>query len=592
MLGDGRSGLGRILKPMNETTDATAIFAPLWKRKWLILAIAILVGAGSYVYYKHQPSVYSATTQVYLGNGNEEQSQIGAGGNGAKKAIPPNPATQAALINSNIIREAVRARLRREHKSHAVRTALNGKTKAASTEKSEFITINGEAPSARGAALLVNTTAQAYVKRQNAHYRAEVEAAIALTRRQIHRLEASQIQPASTSQGKTAVKSGASNTTATIQSATLSTKINQLESDLSIAEVTQVNPAKTIDSVLLSPHPRSNALFGFAIGLLLAAFAAYGLDRLDRRMRSLATIEEIFQTQVLTALRAVRRPLLVNRDGRPVPAYILREALWRLQTTLQVGNNEAENGAVAPDKGGGRGPRTILCVSADPGDGKSTLIAALALAWGEAGERVAVLEADFRRPVQSRLLNVSGSHGLADVLTGMIPLEQAMQSVSLMRPEATTVNSPSSPVPGPAPAPVLAAGSTATVVASAGSVSLLAGGTKVANPPALLGHPAAGELVRSLARDFDHVLIDAPSPLQVSDVLPLLAAVDGIVIVARVGHTRAGSAERLVQLLARTPSAPVLGVVANAVSQADIKKYGVYADGGQQKRGLSNLIGR
>jgi Mrp family chromosome partitioning ATPase/capsular polysaccharide biosynthesis protein len=577
---------------MNETTDATAIFAPLWKRKWLILAIAILVGVGSYVYYKHQPSVYSATTQVYLGNGNEEQAQIGASGNGAKRATPPNPATQAALINSNIIREAVRARLRRERRSHAVRTALKGKTKATATEKSEFITINGEAPSARGAALLVNTTAQAYVKRQNAHYRAEVETAIALARRQIHRLEASQIPPASTSKGKTTVKSGASNTTATIQSATLSTKINQLESDLAIAEVAQVNPAKPIDSILLSPHPRSNALFGFAIGLLLAAFGAYGLDRLDRRMRSLGAIEEIFQTQVLTALRAVRRPLLVNRDGHPTPAYVLREALWRLQTTLQVGNNAAGNGAATSANGGGRGPRTILCVSADPGDGKSTLIAALALAWGEAGERVAVVEADFRRPVQSGLLNVSGSHGLADVLTGMIPLEQALQSVSLMRPEVA-VGSPSSPPPIPVPASVPApAGSTATVVASAGSVSLLAGGTKVANPPALLGHPAAAELVRSLASDFDHVLLDAPSPLQVSDVLPLLAAVDGIVIVARVGHTRASAAERLVALLARTPSAPVLGVVANAVSQADIKKYGVYADGGRQKRGLSNLIGR
>ena len=482
---------------MNETTDATAIFAPLWKRKWLILAIAILVGVGSYLYYKHQPSVYSATTQVYLGNGNEEQAQIGASGNGAKRATPPNPATQAALINSNIIREAVRARLRRERRSHAVRTALKGKTKAVATEKSEFITINGEAPSARGAALLVNTTAQTYVKRQNAHYRAEVETAITLARRQIHRLEASQIPSASTSKGKTAVKTGASNTTATIQSATLSAKINQLESDLAIAEVAQVNPAKPINSILLSPHPRSNALFGFAIGLLLAAFGAYGLDRLDRRMRSLGAIEEIFQTQVLTALRAVRRPLLVDREGHPAPAYVLREALWRLQTTLQVGNNAVKNGGGATDNGGGRGPRTILCVSADPGDGKSTLVTALALAWGEAGERVAVVEADFRRPVQSRLLNVDGSHGLADVLTGMVPLEQALQSVSLMRPEAA-VPSPSPPIPVPASAPTpgsapaAPAGSTATVVASAGSVSLLAGGTKVANPPALLGDPAAG----------------------------------------------------------------------------------------------------
>ena len=31
---------------MNETTDATAIFAPLWRRKWLILIVALLVGGG------------------------------------------------------------------------------------------------------------------------------------------------------------------------------------------------------------------------------------------------------------------------------------------------------------------------------------------------------------------------------------------------------------------------------------------------------------------------------------------------------------------------------------------------------------------
>ncbi len=57
----------RILQSMNETTDATAIFAPLWKRKWLILAVGIVVAAATYVYYKHQPRIYGATTEVYLG---------------------------------------------------------------------------------------------------------------------------------------------------------------------------------------------------------------------------------------------------------------------------------------------------------------------------------------------------------------------------------------------------------------------------------------------------------------------------------------------------------------------------------------------
>lgn len=560
---------GRIRTQMNETTDATAIFAPIWRRKWLILIVAILVAAGSYLYYRREPALYSSTTQVYLGNGAEEQNQISASGsNGIKKASAPNPATQAVLINSSIIKEAARDRLRKERRTAVVRAALKGKAKAKSSEKSEFITITAEARNARAVALLANSTAQAYVKRQNEHYRREVEAAIALTRRQVRRIEAGQT-PHTSSKGKASSKSGAS-TTATLQAATLNSKINQLEANLPVKQVTQVDPATRRQAQLVSPHPKSNAIFGFAIGLLLASIAAYAASRFDRRLRSLSAIEEIYQTQILTALQAVRRPV-IRRDGQPAPAPPLREGLWRLQTTLQVGHTANANGNGSP----GRGPRVILCVSADPGDGKSTVAGTLALAQAEAGERVAVVEADFRRPAQGRLLGMDGPQGLADVLTGRLTIEEAMQEVSLVRP-GVGVGVPQAPTAG-----------TATVVESTGSVSVLIGATMVANPPALLARPAMSELTHTLRGTFDYVLIDAPPPLQVSDVMPLLGMVDGIVIVARLGHTRETSAQRLVQLLQRTPSAPVLGVVANAVSQSDIQKYGL---SGRYKRGWRHKL--
>jgi Mrp family chromosome partitioning ATPase len=563
---------------MNDTTDTVAVFAPLWRRKWLILAVGILVALGSYLYYRHQSAVYSATTQVYLGNGAEEESQVGASATASKKAGAPNPTTQAALINSSVIKEAVHRRLRAQRKTRVVRAALKGTAKATASEKSEFIVITGQAHNARGAALLVNTTAQTYITRQNARYGAHVAAAIALAHRQLRRIEAGQLESviSAASTSHTSASSAAKSSTgatATIQIATLNAKINQLESDLGVSQVTQVDPAKPKNSLLVSPHPRNNAIFGFVIGILLAALAAYVLDRFDRRLRSLSAIEEIFQTQILAAMRAVSRPLIA-RDGCPAPAYILRETLWRLQMTLQTGDG-TENGRPAA-------PRTILCVSPDAGDGKSTLIAALALTWAEAGERVAVVEADFRRPVQSGLLHLSGSHGLADVLAGMVGVEEAMQPVSLVRPDA-----------GVSAAAPDTAGSTATVLEASGSVSVLVGGTKIANPPALLSRPATAELLHSLAEEFDHVLIDAPSPLQVSDAMSLLGAVDGIVIVARVGHTRKNSAQRLVALLQHTPTAPVLGVVANAVAAAELKKYGIDVEAGRHRRTLRHtLIGR
>jgi polysaccharide biosynthesis transport protein len=406
-----------------------------------------------------------------------------------------------------------------------------------------------------------------------------VLSAIALARRQLVQLEAGQIEHASTK--VKGGKKGGSGATATLQAATLANKINQLESNLTISQVAQVDTATRKSATLTGPHPKSNAIFGFVIGLLLASFAAYLLGRLDKRMRSLAAIEAAFETQILTALPAVKRPI-VRREERPAPAKTLREALWRLQTTLKVGSTLApaqngvaqHNGAVQPNGA----PHVLLFVSADPGDGKSTLVAALALAQREAGERVAVIEADFRRPVQSRLLRLDGQQGLADVLAGRLTVEEAMQEVDLVRPGAGVSATPT---------PVEA---TTAVLDGAGSVSVLAGAGGVANPPALLARPNMAELPRSLAEDYDFVLIDAPGPLQVSDAIPLLAAVDGVVVVARVGHTRETSAVRLTQFLGRTPCAPVLGVVANAVPPADIRKYGVSE---QYRRGLrQRLLGR
>ena len=199
----------------------------------------------------------------------------------------------------------------------------------------------------------------------------------------------------------------------------------------------------------------------------------------------------------------------------------------------------------------------------------------------EAGRRVAVVEADFRRPVLARMLDVRNDHGLAEVLAGTLPLNAVLQPVRGVGPVEGTAASQGSPD-----------GGVATMVESAqvGSLSVLPAGPGAANPPALLSSPALAELLRSMSDEFDLLLIDAPPPLQVSDVLPLLSAVDGIVIVARAGHTRESSAVQLKQLLAQTPTAPLLGIVANTVSRADMNKYGFSSAYGPPRRWPRSLV--
>jgi len=551
---------------MNETPSATAIFAPIWRRKWLILLVGILVAGGSYAYYKRKPAEYQLSTQLYLGAGSEEQ--LGEKGVSAKSTALAAGA-QADIINSIVV-EDVRRQLKAQHR-HLAKVASKAKVKAkATSEKAAFIAITVETHSAKAAALMANEVAQTYIKRQHDEYVRGIRSAISIARRQLSKIEA----PAAGAAGKgksSSKTSPAASEGDVIRDAQLSTKINQLEAELGITAVQQVKPAKPTAALLLGPKPKENAEFGFVIGVVLAAIAAFLLGRVDRRLRSLADVEAVFHTQILAALPQVRRPIL-ERDGAPAPAKLLIEPLRRLHTTLELGN--------APGGQHRTPPRSILFLSADPGDGKSTIAAQLGLVEREAGRRAAIVEADFRHPTQARLLGVGERPGLAEVLAGTLALGEALQSVRAAHLQPVTGQG--------APA-----ASVVTALASRndGAVSVLVGEAAAVNPPALLAGSAIADTLRSLSEEFDYVLLDAPSPLEFSDAMPLLTAVDGIVIVARIAHTRERSADRLRQLLTQTPSAPILGVVANGVERKDIERYGISV-GGSRPPWFAKLIRR
>lgn len=526
---------------MNQTTDATNVLAPIWRRKWLILIVAVLVAVASYLHYKAEPTVFTEKTQIYLGAGSENQAVLN-NTLGKQTLSQTALANQAALINSTI-GEAVHKKFRREHNA----TAAKGKVKAKATASTDFIELTAEARTPRATAEIANAYAQAYVARHQRNYERSVRTAIATVKAQIARIEAAAAAAAKRAKGKSSNSSAS-----TLQTAALQTKLNNLESDLGVSGVQQIGVARPARAELVGPQPKKNAIFGFVLGLVLSTLAVYIASRFNRRLRSLSDIESVFGLPILAAVPMARNPI-VRRDGEVRTSKQLSEPLRRLHTTLRLGAN------------GEGAPRSILFLSADPGDGKSTMAAALALVQRDANERSILVEADFRRPVQARLLGLdrNAPSGLSAVLVGSTLASGAMVRVS------------SAGAPPATGATQHGDGGVATAVsAGGGSVTVLLGGNDVANPPALLASPQMAELVRSLSSEFDDVLVDAPPPLQVSDVMPLLNEVDGIVIVARIDHTRDTSARRLMDLLERTPSAPVLGIVANAARRRDSERYG------------------
>ena len=77
-----------------------------------------------------------------------------------------------------------------------------------------------------------------------------------------------------------------------------------------------------------------------------------------------------------------------------------------------------------------RGARSILVTSALEQEGKSTTVANLAVALARAGQRVALVDLDLRRPAIAKFFAIPKSHpGVTNVVVGSSTLEQALVEV-------------------------------------------------------------------------------------------------------------------------------------------------------------------
>ena len=160
----------------------------------------------------------------------------------------------------------------------------------------------------------------------------------------------------------------------------------------------QLTPA-AVPGAPTSPNPKRNAIFAGAIALALAMIICYLLDRGDRRMRRLDDFDSSFDLPVLATVPHVRGG---GRKHGQMPNGF-REPFRSLRVNLDLARTPFQ-------------AKVILVTSAVPGEGKSTIVRNLALSYGEAGTRVAVVEGDLRKPTLAARFGVDHGPGLAEAL--------------------------------------------------------------------------------------------------------------------------------------------------------------------------------
>jgi len=206
----------------------------------------------------------------------------------------------------------------------------------------------------------------------------------------------------------------------------------------------------------------------------------------------------------------------LDRDGPR--NFEFSEAIRNLRTSLLFSNGDSH-------------PRSILISSSLPSEGKTTVTANLSVALAQLGKHVLSIDGDMRRPSLHRIFSMSNHAGLADYLKGNSTWQRVVSS---------TV------VPG---------------------LSVIVSGGRPRNPAELLSFDRMHDLIRAAQSQFDIVLVDSPTLLNMADSRILASYVDAVVLIVKSGDTPKKLVKQAFTNL-RTVSARIVGVVLN---QADMR---------------------
>jgi capsular exopolysaccharide synthesis family protein len=267
---------------------------------------------------------------------------------------------------------------------------------------------------------------------------------------------------------------------------------------------------------------------GIFFGLLGGLGIVYALDLLDDRFRSPEELSAQLGVPVLAMIRELSVEASTGVEALVVhtaPQAIESEAFRTLRTTLAFSGEQRDRVAIT---------------STEPGDGKTTIAANLGVSYALAGKRTLLIDADLRRPGLTKLFELRGQAGLADVLRS----DEAVAELCGQWIQAT----------------------------GADGLDVLPSGPRPSNPAELLGGGRLSDVLAWAEGRYDQVIVDCPPILAASDAAIVGRLTDGLILAVQPHKTN----RRLVLGAVQGLAAVGTGVVGVVVNRVDSEKGGGY----------------
>lgn len=483
----GRVGGGQPVRtvrppPPNVGPDLRAALSIVWRRKWSIIAITLLVFGLALFVSSRQTPIYESKTSVLVTSPTGVESD-------AVRLPDLNLATEAALIGSAPVAAIVADEL-------GISGPPSGNLSVSQPSDTEILEIAYRHADPRQAQRYADAFASAYLQfRETAVEDAITRAQESMENQLIQLIdELNRVEQALRGLSEEDPNRGRLEGQANLLSAqitSLQIELLSLPDEVPVGSVIQPAP---LPSAPVSPNHVLNGAFGVVAGLALAVVLAFLRDRLSERLRSIEEAEAYLEAPILASIPRVpgwrrrREALLVTAVQSRSPAA---EAYRVLRTNVLAAASDA-------------GVRTIAVTSPYEGEGKSSTVANLGVVLARAGKSVTLVSADLRRPRLHDFFKRNGHPGLIEVLAGRTTLKESLQIVSLRSRGFDSAPS---------------------------ALSLLPSGRVPDDPTELITSDRMTKVIADLETMSDIVLMDLPPVLPVTDALVVAAVTKYVLLV-------------------------------------------------------------
>ncbi len=306
-----------------------------------------------------------------------------------------------------------------------------------------------------------------------------------------------------------------------------------LSEAVGVGQINTIDTAKVYNTPV-APNMKKNTAIGAAALMMLAMLIIFLIDFFDKTIKDSSALSEKYKKAIIGEIQQFdqdkkkkddREDDHVKLTDADVPFAVV-ESYKSIRTNISFALSTMEK-------------KIFLVSSTNPGEGKSTTSANIAIALAQGGNKVLLIDADMRKSVQHKIFGLKNKKGLSSAISKMANLDECITKEVMENLDVLTA--------GPVPP----------------------------NPSELLASDSMTSIIETLRERYATIIIDTPPVNVVTDSMELAKNVSGIVMVVRYGVTTNDDIEAAMNKI-EFSQLNVLGFIMNSVKTSGGKYYSKY----------------